>query len=71
MGGAQPVARYDFAGRHPHPQYVFSQKPKDATLFRVPKKKLAGKFHCPGEILRGMGWQEYSELPGPLMAKRN
>jgi hypothetical protein len=41
MGGAQPVARYDFAGRHPHPQYVFSQKPKDATLFRVPKKKLA------------------------------
>jgi hypothetical protein len=33
INGAQPVERYEFAGRHPHPQYVFSQKPKNASLF--------------------------------------
>ena len=40
MDGVQPVARYGFVGRHPHPR---SQKPKDSSLFRVPKKKLAGR----------------------------
>jgi len=24
------------------------------SLFRAPKKKLAGKFHCPGEKLRNV-----------------
>ncbi len=47
MGGVQPVARSDFAGRHPHPQYVFSQKPKDASLFRVPKKNSPGGLIVP------------------------
>jgi hypothetical protein len=44
MGGVQPVARYDFAGRHPHPQYVFSNKPDHGRLFRIAKKKFAGKL---------------------------
>ena len=48
VGGAPPVERNKFAGRHPLiPSTFFSRKSKDASLFRVPKKKLAGKFHCP------------------------
>ncbi len=58
MGGVQPVARYNFAGRHPHPQYVFSHNSDAKSLFRVPKKKLARRV--PGEKLRivraSTGW---------------
>jgi hypothetical protein len=66
IGGAPPVERYEFAGGHPHPEYVFSQKPKDAGLFRVPKKKLARRFHCPAEDAAKCGLQAlHAAYPPP------
>jgi hypothetical protein len=47
VGGAPLVERYEFAGRHPHPQYVFARKSKGGSLFRVARKKLAGSFDVP------------------------
>jgi hypothetical protein len=40
VDGAPPVERYEFDGRHPHPQYVFSRKSVHGGSFPVAKKFL-------------------------------
>ena len=39
VGGAPPVERYKFAGRHPHPKYVFFTKAEGRQFVPRPKEK--------------------------------
>jgi hypothetical protein len=49
IGGAPPVERYEFAGGHPHPQYVFLHKSRRMPVCSASQRKNSlGGFIVPG-----------------------
>jgi len=66
VGGAPPVERYEFAGRHPLSQYVLSDKIRRQKFVPHRNERICRESSIvPGRTrLRGGGRQERRELPG-------